>query len=215
MVDTHNNPSSKPRDLSQRQRQVLEHLRLFRISTTAVIRRHFFAADATAEAIESFMARLRRRHYIRSATLIGQEDYYWITPTGLREVFSEDVSRSSVGSYAIVECFGRLTFCNDAPETRKKLSWRDFEERYPSLRHPRERQHQFYIDKQEGPPRLGLIHVDTGVRIERMVRKIQHHVLGKLLADPVWRTQVIDAERLTVAIVTTPASSLHSWHRPS
>lgn len=203
MVDNSNNPTS-PDGLSDQQREVLQHIRLFRITTQNLARQACFAPDATAPGVDSFFARLRKRGFVRAAQLVGTEKYYYLTPTTYQSIFAETPVAERVGSYAVVEWYGRLLFCMRRPEARKKLHWTEFDRVFPQLRDDRQpHRHVFYVDKETGQSRLGLIYIDPGNRFDRVANRIRNKLVGNLLARAAWREHVIDGDRFTVAVVCT------------
>lgn len=206
MVDEQPDNLTAPDGLSDHQRCVLQHIRLFRITTQEAARRACFPREATLSGVDSFFARLRKRGFVRAAGLVATEKYYYLTHKTYQTVFSDPTAEERVGSYALVEWYGRLLFCMRQPELRRKLHWSEFDRLFPQLRDPRQpRRHVFYIDKETGVSRLGLIYVDPGNRFDRVCNRLRNQLVGKLLADIAWREHVIDGERLTIAIVCTSA----------
>jgi hypothetical protein len=201
--NTHDNPES-PDGLSAKQLEVLQHIRLFRITTQPVTRKMCFGDDATTTAIDSFLTRLRKRELVQASQLAGTEKYYYLTRQAYQAVFNEVMANNRVGSYAVVEWFGRLLFCARNPDARKKLHWSDFDRLFPQLHDTTQpRRHVFYVDKETDVARLGMIYVDPGNRFDRVVKRIRTELVGKLLARAAWREHVIDGGRLTVAVVCT------------
>lgn len=198
--------STAPDGLSDHQRCVLRHIRLFRITTQEVARLACFPPEATPSGVDSFFARMRKRGFVRAAGLIGTEKYYYLTSKTYQTVFSDATAEERVGSYALVEWYGRLMFCMRQPGRRKKLHWSEFDQLFPQLRDPRQpRRHVFYIDKETSLSRLGLIYVDPGNRFDRVCNRLRNQLVGKLLAQNAWREHVIDGERLTIAVVCASA----------
>lgn len=196
--------TESPDGLSAKQLEVLQHIRLFRITTQPVARRVCFEPDATPSAVDSFFTRLRKRGLVRAAKLAGTEKYYYLTRQAYQGVFNEPMTNERVGSYALVEWFGRLLFCAQNPEARKKLHWSDFERLFPQLQDAgQQRRHVFFVDKETDIARLGLIYVDSANRFDRVVKRIRTELVGKLLSRAAWREYVIDGDRLTVAVVCT------------
>lgn len=196
--------STPPDGLSDQQRAVLQHIRLFRITTQDLARRACFAPEVAPPGVDSFFARMRKRGFVRAAQLVGTEKYYYLTPKTYQSVFGEAPAEERVGSYAVVEWYGRLLFCCRRPNVRQKLHWSDFDRLFPQLRDERQpRRHVFYVDKETGQSRLGLIYIDPGNRFDRVAHRIRNKLIGNLLAREAWRTHVIDGDRLTVAIVCT------------
>lgn len=199
-----NNPDipETPDGLSDQQRAVLEHIRLFRITTQSLARQACFSPDVSPAGVDSFFARLRKRGLVRAAQLVGTEKYYHLAPKTYQSVFAEAPAEERVGSYAVVEWYGRLLFCMRRPEARRKLHWTEFDRLFPQLRDARQpRRHVFYADKETGQNRLGLIYIDPGNRFDRVANRIRNKLVGGLLAHAAWREQVIDGDRLTIAIV--------------
>lgn len=204
MVANSTNPATGEDGLSEQQRAVLEHIRLFRITTQDLARRACFPADATPAGVDSFFARLRKRGLVRAAQLIGTEKYYHLTPAVYQTVFNENAVEERVGSYAVVEWYGRLLFCMRHPDMRRKLHWTEFDRAFPMLRDPRQpRRHAFYVDKETGVHRLGMIYVDPGNRFDRVANRLRNKLIGGLLAQKIWREQLIDGDRFTLTVVCT------------
>lgn len=206
MVDVPQTITEQADGLSDHQRCVLRHIRLFRITTQQAAAKACFPADATPSAVDSFFTRLLKRGWVRAARLAGAEKYYYLTQSAHQVVFNEPPSDERVGSYALVEWYGRLLFCMKQPDLRRKLHWSEFEQLFPQLRDPRQpRRHMFYIDKETGLSRLGYIHIDPGNRFDRVCKRIRGQLVGKLLASSAWREHVIDGDRLTISIVCASA----------
>lgn len=206
MVDLSQHTTEHADGLSDHQRCVLRHIRLFRITTQQAAGKACFPAGTTPSAVDSFFTRLLKRGWVRAARLAGTEKYYYLTQRAYQVVFNESPSDERVGSYALVEWYGRLLFCMKQPDTRRKLHWSEFDQVFPQLRDSRQpRRHMFYIDKETGVGRLGYIHIDPGNRFDRVCRRLRGQLVGKLLASRVWRESVIDGDRLTIAIVCASA----------
>lgn len=188
--------------LSDVQRRVLEHLRLFRITTTETVNR-LFLKDATAEGVKSFLGRLMAHDFVASADLIGRRRYYYLTANGVRTLFDEDPR--SAGPFTprpLVDAYGVLAFCT-ASSGRRKLHPLEFARQFPTLVAPGLPQRNYYVDAEDGERRIGFIAVDQGAQVSRIAAKVRSRIIGSRVKIAAWRTDVIDKRRFVVAVVTT------------
>lgn len=191
---------AKTLGLSEPQLRVLEHVLTFRITTPEVVHR-VFLRDQTHEAAKSLLKRLRGRGLLGSAHLTSSSRYFFLTPRGFRLLGEPSRRVGALSPQPLAEAFGVLEFCTFRSD-RKKLTRDEFQKTFPQLVRRGLPSQNFYLDEEDAVRRLGVIYIDRGADPARITRKLDQKYVGRYLSSSAWREQVVDAGRLTIAVVT-------------
>ena len=191
--------------LTEKQKQVLDHVRVFRMTTPDMVKKLFYPEE-TENAVKSHLRRLRESGHIRSAPLFRKNHYYYLSPDAARKLYDDDPR--TVGPHspmAIAETYGMLRFCCDGPIQFHKFTRKEFVEEFPELIIKNVQEFNYYMDKDSAGNRLGHIYVDRGAKIERIIKRIQT-IVGRRLQHPVWHRDILSREncRFAIGVVTFP-----------
>jgi len=188
--------------LTDRDRQILAHLRTFRMTTTEVLQRLFFSGQ-DVEAVKSWTRRMKQAGVIGSAPFIKPRKYIYITEGAMERLFGETPqSGGPLTAFSLARQYGILAFCCLGTTPQRKLSRREFQEKFPNLSGGNKLPQDFYyVDKGSTPQRLGFIYVDHGSRAQRIHQRYRQ-IVAQRFTILSWRTDVIDRGRFMVAIVT-------------
>lgn len=189
--------------LSEKQKQILEHIRVFRMTTPDIVKKLFYP-DETDNAVKSHLRRLRESGHIQSAPLFHKQVYYHLNPGAARKIFDDDPR--TVGPHspmALAETYGMLRFCCDGPTRFHKFTRKEFVEEFPELLIQNIPEFNYYMDAAPEGKRLGHIYVDRGAKTERVVQRIQS-IVGKRLRHPIWHREVLSNQncRFAMGVVT-------------
>lgn len=194
------------RKLTDEQLELLEHVRLFRITTRDAVQRFF--PGRGPEGTKSFLRRLganagKGRALLDRAPLTDSLSYYFLTSRVLAH-FGDPTRRPAINDVReLADRWGVLEFCSRNPIARRKLNPDQFSKLFPSLTNiPVSR--NYYVDDEDNEAegrRIGLIHVDRGASISRTVMKLESQLIGNRWEDDAWREDVIRKNRFTISIV--------------
>ena len=188
--------------LTAGQRRVLEHVRLFRITTQDVLERLYFRGRE--KNVKSFLQRLRKRGFLDFAPLTSRRNYYHLTQRGLQLLGAPDLRAGPLKGDSLVERYGILEFCSRRPAARQKLSKEDFATRFPQLAPRNMPGTCYYVDAEEEPRRYGWVYVHRSAPAWRVQTRVVQNILGRRYAHEEWK-RVIDAGQFAVAVVSSTA----------
>ena len=188
--------------LTAGQRRVLEHVRLFRITTQDVLERLYFRGRE--KNVKSFLQRLRKRGFLDFAPLTSRRNYYHLTQRGLQLLGAPDLRAGPLKGDSLVERYGILEFCSRRPGARQKLSKEDFATRFPQLAPRNMPGTCYYVDAEEEPRRYGWVYVHRSAPAWRVQTRVVQNILGRRYAHEEWK-RVIDAGQFAVAVVSSTA----------
>ena len=190
--------------LTEKQSQVLNHIRVFRMTTPQIVKKLFFP-DETPNAVKSHLRRLGDAGYIRHAPLFSEKKrYYYLSPDTARTLFDLDPRTVKPnGPLAMAETYGILRFCCDGPNLLHKFARNEFVEEFPELIIQNVPEFNYYMDSDPDGNRLGHIYVDRGAKATRILGRIQA-LVGKRLKHPVWHQEMLSKQncRFAVGIAT-------------
>ena len=157
---------------------ILRLTSLFGLSTPEVLHRAIFGDGVTPKAVERCLTRALQRGLIRSYPLYGKSCYYVLTELGERLIGVESKRAGQpFGWQGLIRAYATLLYCTARPG-RKKITRRDFEEKFPALKVPGLPAGAYYLDSEPetGRVRLGLICADQGAGTRRLVRRVRNEV---------------------------------------
>ena len=166
--------------LTAGQRRVLEHVRLFRITTQDVLERLYFRGRE--KNVKSFLQRLRKRGFLDFAPLTSRRNYYHLTQRGLQLLGAPDLRAGPLKGDSLVERYGILEFCSRRPGARQKLSKEDFATRFPQLAPRNMPGTCYYVDAEEEPRRYGWVYVHRSAPAWRVQTRVVQNILGRRYA---------------------------------
>ncbi len=193
----------KERDLqlTDRDTRILDHIRVFRMTTKEVLQRLFFAGH-DIEAVKSWQRRLQRAGLIGTAHFIKPRKYIYLTGDAMQKVYGEPAKAGGpLTAFPLARQYGILAFCCLLESVHRKINARQFCDRFPTLADNKLPKDFYYIDKDSDTHRLGLIYVDHGRNASRIYQRYLR-IGGQRFKCSSWRQDVIERDRFIVAIVT-------------
>ena len=157
--------------LQERDREILEHIRRFRMTTPEVLHRLFFSENKL-DAVTSTIRRLRKADYLASADLEPpRRCYYHLTSRAVRLMGLPASLGRSLGEQALPTRYAILLFCCTHDKERHLLRVDEFQQEFPDCQSKNIPKEPYYFDDDDGATRLAFIMVDLGADAGRIVRK--------------------------------------------
>jgi hypothetical protein len=181
---------------------ILKLTALFGLSTPGVLHRVLFGDEVTPKAVERCVTRALQQGLLRSYPLHGKNCYYVLTDAGERQIGVESKRAGQpFGWQGLIRAYATLLYCTAGPG-RKKITRRDFEEKFPALKVPGLPAGAYFLDSdpQNGRVRLGIICADQGAGTRRLVRRVRNEV-ERRRKHAVW-AEYLRHDHLAVALVT-------------
>lgn len=189
--------TQRPR-LTERDYDIFNHLRRYRITTPEILHRHFFA-DSERNAVTKVTSRLVKHEYLRRHDLYTPRKYFTIGPKAARIVGISPKHAAPLGPEALAREFGTLEFCLGGATLRQRLLVREVNDLNPELLARHIRSSYYYLDKHQETLRLGFIRVDFGAELNHLIRKL-HEDIDHRYEHQAFR-QFIDEGRFLIALV--------------
>ena len=187
---------------AERIETILRFTTLFGISTPEVLHRAVFGDGVTSKAVERCLTRAMDRSLLRSYPLHGKFCYYVATEVGERLIGVESKRAGQpFGWQGLIRAYATLLYCTAGPG-RKKITRREFEERFPALKIPGLPAGAYYLDSDpaSGRVRLGLICADQGAGTRRLVRRLRNEI-ERRRKHSAW-ADYLRGDHLAVALLT-------------
>ena len=187
--------------LTARDVEILDHVRTFRMSTREVLHRLFFAGQ-DIEAVKSWIRRVKRARLIDTGDFIKPRKYLYLMPEAVQKLYGEPAKAAGpLTAFPLARQYGILAFCCLLETVQRKMTSREFCDKFPKLADNTLPKDFYYVDKETSPQRLGFIYVDHGRNAQRIYQRYRT-IVARRFDLPTWRKDVIDRERFIVAIVT-------------
>ncbi len=156
--------------LSDRDQEILDHVARYRMTTREVVHELFFR-DAEVNAATKVLTRLLVGGCLSRYRLHDTHAYWTLSLRTARQRGLHAKTAEALGYEASIHHYGILLFCCAGPTKRTILTRLEFQSRFPQLFDRHLLRAPYYIDEQEGQQRLGLVLIDGGVDLVRLVRK--------------------------------------------
>lgn len=194
------NPEPETIRLSDRDEQILAHVRRYRITTQEVARRLFYP-DHTREAVKNRLHRLRRAGYLAAGPLDAQRSYYRLTPHAAAALFGEtDKIAAAPGVQALTQAYAMLSLCCLGNTRHERIMASEFQAQYPELIAPGLTLRFYYRDSEGDTQRIGLMLLGLSQDYVRVLRKARQAIQRRFQAAA-WRERIL-SDGFTIAIVT-------------
>lgn len=185
--------------LTDRDVKTLDHIRTFRMTTLEILQRLLFP-DQQIEAVKSWRRRVKHAGLIGGGDFIHPRDYIRLTPLAVQKLYGE--AGEPLTPFTLARQYGILAFCCTLETLQRKLTSRDFCEKFPNLADGNHLPRDFYyVDKDSSQQRLGFIYIDHG-RTARRIYVRYRDLVAKRFKLPDWRQEVINRDRFIMAVVT-------------
>lgn len=126
---------TKPLPPASRERELLEHVRRYRLTTAAALKTLFFA-DQADSTVRYHTRRLVEADKLASCRLPSGRAYYHFTPQAAREYGAPRSGGVAPGAQALARALGVLAYCCLDTATRLRLTPEELESLYPGLSGP-------------------------------------------------------------------------------
>jgi len=203
-------PRNTPDLRGDRDRDILEHVARYRLTTPSVLFQLFFAADLVDDnAVTKVTSRLVDRDYLRKFDLYGSYKYFTLGKRGAKSVGAKPkIFGAPLGRHALYREFATLRFCcpgddqpTGRPIQRERLTLAEIVRSYPELHHSRLDRNHYFLEQSDDGERLGYLWIDGGGDDAHIVRKIQQDIITPRLAIPILRERLLQGD-FVLAIVT-------------
>lgn len=187
--------------LTTKERELLDHVLLYRITVREAVSRLFFPGEELLVA-DRALEELRRAGHLRPYELYPHRKYWALSPEAAAARQLDARYAKPLASEVLVRTFGVLAFCCLGPTPRRRLSLETFRARFPDLYKPQLPSSWYYVDSEHGQERLGYILVDFASDVKRLVRRVRKTVAQRLGSGLPAFTALIRNGEFTVTVVT-------------
>jgi hypothetical protein len=187
--------------LTTREREILDHVLLYRITVREAVARQLFSGEELLVA-DRALEELRRAGHLRAYELYPHRKYWMLSPEAAAARQLDAGYAKPLAPEVLVRTFGVLAFCCLGPTPRRRLSLESFRTRFPDLYKPQLPSSWYYVDSEHGQERLGYIIVDFASDAMRLVRRVRKAVAQRLGSGLPSFAALIRNGEFTVTIVT-------------
>lgn len=168
--------------LSDRDYEILDHIKRYRMTTRDVLQKLFFA-DSDISAVSKVTSRLLQMDVLQKYALDADRVYF-----GLGEIAAKlhglSASKASAhGPQALIDNYAVLQFCCNGAVPRERLLVSELKQYIGDIRGKKLRPGMFYIDYQGGQSRLAAMRVDHGSSPAHLIRRSREY-LERVVANP-------------------------------
>lgn len=192
---------AKKTKLGDRDYEILDHVRRYRLSTREILHKLFFD-DSEINAVSKVTSRLERAGFLSSHDLDGAKKYYGLGSEACR-LFGLSLKKTKpLGSQALPTELGMLHFCCASEVQRTRLLVGEISKSHPDWLAKGIDSSHYYYDQLPGSEQavLGLIRVDQGGPPDHIARKCAADI-EKRLKVPAF-TGLIERGHFVIAVVT-------------
>lgn len=214
MVDTRarSKRRARVRALSDDDKERLDHIRMFRLTTFEALHRVFFTGRSL-DAAKAWAYRMRDLDYIAVVdNALSTRAACYLTKRARQQLYGERVRRSNpyVSEADLPGAYATLWFCCLDARPRKKLSAAAFTEAFPELveTSPSDRAENrmlrdaYFLDDSFDPRRLGFLLVDSGTDARHLRARYYKAVRDRMRFER-WRELIERDRRFAVTVLTT------------
>jgi hypothetical protein len=204
--------------LVDRDYEILDHLRRYRMTTREVLHRLFFS-DSELNAVTKVTSRLVDHGFLNRYELYSGRSYFVVGPEAIKLFGLSPKKCRAIGTQALPREYGILLYCCMANTPRERLLVSELQQKVPNFTGKRSDCGHYYLDHDGETVRLAHIRVDQGGPPDHVIRKCREDLEMQLRIAAV-RT-LIEQDRYLVAIITATeekaaaireAIERHSWN---
>ncbi len=192
--------------ITERDRDILEHVARHRITTREAIQ-SVFMPDHELNAASKVLSRLVKADCLSKPRLLpdGQTRYWRLSLSYVNAKGLHPYHAKALTFGPAIEHFGILSFCCMGETQRTLFTRQEFKQQYPDHYDEHLLRSAYYLDVDDsGVQRLGLILVDSGRRDEmRWVRRFRQ-LYKRRLSMPGFRARLRDRKKLFLIAFITP-----------
>jgi hypothetical protein len=184
--------------LNSRDRQILDHVARYRLSTNAIVHAEFFRSNRLDAAMK-VTARLVRDGWLHSYPFVGLRSYFVLTLAATRQCGVGEDRALPLGPQALPTDAAVLEYCLAGARKRRRMTPSELAQQFPEWPHAlRAAPHAL-----NSQGHLELIRVDHGAPADHVARKCLADITRRLAVPEL--EERIDAGQLTL-VVLTPSS---------
>ena len=182
---------------TDRDRQILDHVYRYRLTTREFLQREFFP-DAGDSAVSKVVGRLVGAGWLREYRLGNGVTYCVLGRQGREAVGASAKRGRRFTEQSFPAAYGFLAFC--VGQSVRRLTSAEFGTAFPELCRERMKTGGYYVDARQPAGRLGTVLLDRGNHPKQLLRKldrllVQHYRSPGFVA-------LIQAGRFCVTIIT-------------
>ena len=155
---------------TERDRQILNHVGRYRITTLDVLQRLFFPT-AGRTAVSKVVSRLAQMGRLREERLSGPRKYLRLTPRAAEEVNASRRSGEPITEQTLPVLLGILAYCTNRGIER--FTPAEFRSQFPELCTPARPIAAYVVDSHAGRTGLALLLVDRDTSPRRLLAKVR------------------------------------------
>lgn len=189
--------------LTDRDRDILEHVARYRVTTIEALHRLFWEPETTPNAVSQVLARLvSGGHLACIEGLLGAQSGYLFTASEAREYGEDEDFARPPGAASLVRHVAMLEYCCLGGARRDHITDREIRANYPSFDGRGIARHGYFHTCEE-PPRLGWLEVDCGNNPANRVRKCAKQFAKRYDSPGLRFRELAVAGRFSIVLVTT------------
>ncbi len=203
--------------LVDRDYDILQHLRLYHLTTREVLHRLFFQ-DAELNAVTKVTSRLVDHGFLNRYELPGGRSYFVFGNEGVKLFGASPKHTRAFGAQALPREYGILHFCCMSQPPREKLPTGEVLAKMPDVQGKRLDPSHYYLDRDGENTRLGHMRVVLSGPPDYIVRKCREDVEAyqgcASLSDLIAKDKLLLALLVATperAAVTKEALLKHRW----
>lgn len=185
--------------LVDRDYEILDHLRRYRMTTREVLHRLYFS-DSELNAVTKVTSRLVDHGFLNRYELYSGRSYFVVGPESAKLLGLSPKKCKPIGTQALPREYGILLYCCTTDTPRERLLVSELHERIPNFTGKRSDCGHYYLDNDGESVRLAHIRVDQGGPPDHVVRKCREDLELQLRIAAV-RT-LMEQDRFVIAIIT-------------
>ncbi len=186
--------------LGDRDYEILDHLKRYRLTTRDVLHRLFFDGSEI-NAVSKVTSRLIKNGYLNSHPLDTSKVYFTVGPESCRLLGLPLRKSKPLGPQALPTEFGTLMFCCGSPVQRKRLLVGEISKLQPNILGKGLDSSHYYLEElADGNKLLGYIRVDQGGPPDHISRKCAGDIEKRMANEAL--KQLIDSDRFIIALIT-------------
>ena len=156
--------------LVDRDYEILDHLRRYRMTTREVLHRLFFS-DSELNAVTKVTSRLVDHGFLNRYELYSGRSYFVVGPESAKLFGLSPKKCKAIGTQALPREYGILLYCCMASTPRERLLVSELQQKIPNFTGKRSDCGHYYLDHDGENVRLAHIRVDQGGPPDHVVRK--------------------------------------------
>lgn len=204
--------------LVDRDYEILDHLRRYRMTTREVLHRLFFS-DSELNAVTKVTSRMVDHRFLNRYELYSGRSYFVVGPESAKLLGLSPKKCKPIGTQALPREYGILLFSCMTDTPRERLLVSELHERLPNFTGKRSDCGHYYLDNDGQHIRLAHIRVDQGGPPDHVIRKCREDLEMQIRVTAI--RELIEQDRFLISIITATeekaaaireAIERHTWN---